>query len=160
MMKQAVKVIITVAVALVCCFVVIFSFGYFYYEQDMTGYQIGQMVPAELLDVQLKELGPAYQGYEQEGTSYYMLMVTMNNPANSQKEDYEVYFSYQDDAGRSFGKVVEVGETYPNDGSIVVPAGMTGVISRVLQIDDDCKSFTLKYRNYVTEEEQEIEITL
>ncbi|MDO4303493.1 MAG: hypothetical protein Q4D94_06210 [Bacillota bacterium] len=161
-MKQAIKVIITVAVALASCFVVLFSFGYFFYEQDNTRYEASEMAMAEILDVQLKELGKSYQGNSEEGTSYYMISVLAKNPGNSQKNDYELSFSYIDDEGYTYNKVMEMNRSnsYYNNGNGVLPAGMTGVINRVLQIDDDCKSFTLRYRSYVTEEEQEIEINL
>lgn len=161
-MKQAIKVIITVAVALVCCFVMLASIGYFIYQQDSTKYDVDNATMAVLGDVQVEELGKTYQGYSQEGAAYYLISISLENPGNAPKEDYSLYFSFLDDEGYSYNRVVEINQSgeYISSGNVVIPAGMTGVVNRVLRIDDDCKSFTIKYRSYITEQEQTVEVNL
>lgn len=149
-MKQAVRIILTIGVAMVSCFVMLISVGYYFVARDSRAYDINAMVLPEIRDVQIRSLGGQYQGKSSQGNSYYELSILLENPGNSLKEGYELYFSYEDENGDSYGHVIEVRDGLEglNSGINALPAGMTGVITKVVQVDDNCKRFTLVESNY------------
>lgn len=153
-MKQAVRIILTICVAMVSCFIMLISAGYYFVARDSEAYDVNAMMLPEIKDVQVRSLGEQYQGKSSEGDSYYELSILLENPGNTLKESYELYFSYEDENGDAYGQVREVRSKLDNldSGINVLPAGMTGVITKVVQVNDNCKRFTLVESNYLTDD--------
>ena len=70
------------------------------------------------------------------------------------KENYNLSVEYLDSAGETLDRVFDVKEgLYDTSSGInVLPAGETGVITRVVQVDNACKEFMLVTGSYRAKE--------
>lgn len=160
-MKQTVKIIMTTLFAMICCFVMLLGIGFHFSIRESVAYDVNSMVVPRIEDVQVENLGDSFQGRTGRGVSYYKLSILMENPGNSLKENYNISFEYMDSSGENMERIFEVkdGLYTTSSGINVLPAGETGVITRVVQVDNGCKEFMLVTR-YRTEEKQSFLVKL
>lgn len=161
-MKQTIKIIMTVLFAVICCFVILVSVWYVFSTRDSIAYDVNSMLVPQIKDVQVEAIGDSYQGKSEQGISYYKLSILLENPGNSMKENYDLYFDYRDRAGEYFGRVLEMRDGYNtlNSGINVLPADTEGVITKVVQVDDGCKEFMIVIGGYLTKEKQSFLVKL
>lgn len=153
-MKQTVKIIMTTLFAMICCFVMLAGIGFHFSMRRSAAYEVNSMVSPQIMDVQVENLGDSFQGKTGQGVSYYKLSILMENPGNSLKENYDIFFEYKDSTGEFFERILEVREGLYDmySGINVLPAGETGVITRVVQVDNACKEFMLVTGSYRAKE--------
>lgn len=162
-MKQAVKTIITVLVAIFCSFVCLIAFGFYLSETEYLEYGIEGRIDPEITAVQLTYLGESYEGNEKEGCSYYRLEIEVENNSNYGKEAYGLFFHYEADSTDSYYSIKEVEDNSPFrdwENSDYLPSGKNTTIYKVICIENECDEFDLIYSNYVTKNEQRVHLKL
>lgn len=161
-MKQAVKIIMTILFSLFCCFAMLIGAGYYFSSRESVSYDVQSMAVPQMIDVQAEELGDTYQGKTGQGVTYYKLLITMENTSNSMKESYDYFFDYRDKTGEYYGGVMEVRDgLYDGSSGInILPADTTGVITKVVQVNEGCTEFSLVINSYLAKEKQSFLVKL
>lgn len=161
-MNQTIKTIITVLVAVGSCFVCLLSAGIFISETDSLKYDIERLVNPVMTDARVNYLGESCEGRTEEGCSYYLLTVTLDNQYNYGREESGIYFVYDSYSGDQGGyRISEVSDDFLlnslNEG-YYYPAGKASVYRRILCIENGCREFDIIYSNYYTDEEQRLHV--
>lgn len=160
-MKQAVKIIMTILFSMFCCFVMLIGAVYYFSSRASVAYDVQSMAVPQIKDVQAQIIGDSYQGKTGQGGTYYKLLISMENASNSLKESYDYYFDYLDSAGE-YGRVIEMRDgLYDSSSGInILPADTTGVITKVVRVDNDCKEFSLVINSHLAKEKQNFLVKL
>ncbi|MDE7248531.1 MAG: hypothetical protein K2N82_01305 [Lachnospiraceae bacterium] len=164
-MKQAVKavkIVMTILFSVFCCFAMLLGGVYYFATKDSVAYDVKSMAMPQIKDVQAEVIGDTYQGEDREGTTYYKLFIVLENPSNSLQESNDYYFNYMDRTGEYNGGVWEMsnGHYDSNVGLNVLPADTTGVITKVVRVDNGCEDFLLVISNHLAKEKQSFLVKL
>lgn len=161
-MKQAVKIVMTVLFSVFCCFAMLLGVVYYFASRESAAYDVKSMAVPLIKDVQAEVIGDTYQGEAHEGTTYYKLFILLENQSNSLQESYDYYFDYMDTTGEYYGGVLEMrnGLYDSNAGLNALPADTTGVITKVVRVDNECKNFLLVINTHLAKEKQSFLVKL
>lgn len=161
-MKQAVKIVMTILFSVFCCFAMLLGVVYYFASRESAAYDVKAMSVPQIKDVQAEVIGDTYQGEAREGTTYYKLFILLENQSNSLQESYDYYFNYMDITGEYNGGAWEMsnGHYDSNAGLNILPADTTGVISKVVRVDNSCKEFLLVISNHLAKEKQSFLVKL
>lgn len=161
-MKQAVKIVMTILFSVFCCFAMLLGVVYYFASRESIAYDVKSMAVPQIKEVQAEVIGDTYQGEAREGTTYYKLFILLENQSNSLQESYDYYFEYMDTKGEYFGGVVEMrnGLYDSNSGLNTLPADTTGVITKVIRVDNGCKDFLLMISSHLAKEKQSFLVKL
>lgn len=155
-MNRIWKTIITVLAVAGSCFVCLISAAVYFMETGFLEYDINGMVEPEIVDAQITCLGDSFQGKTQEGYSYYLLTIEMNNETIVGWNDYGVYYSYEPPTSEDYYYVREVYDEdmyYSQGYGYYYPAGKKVMVQRVLCIKDGCQGFDLRFGSIYDEVE-------
>ena len=144
-MKQIIKTIITVFVALVCSFVCLIAAGVYMVEAEYTDYEVAYLVAPTIKNAQITYLGDSYNGKEKEDCSYYLLTVDLDNSTLGAWDEYSAYFSYDTASSGDYYYVNEAdlglseGQGYGD----YYPAGRQITVKKVLCVENGCTGFDI-----------------
>ena len=93
-MKQVIKIIITVLVSTVCCFISLMAIFICYQEIDFLDYTIADEHMPIILNVETEYIGKEFAGDFQDGYSYYKVFLTLENKSNFGKNGSEIQIHY------------------------------------------------------------------
>lgn len=164
-MKQAVKIVITVMVAICSGFVCLLAIGYYTGETSYLEYDIESLIEPVLLEAEVSDLPEEYViENREEGRNLYLLAVTFDNPSNCGLEGYQINLRYEaSDSGETYW-IREEGEnfsTYRNwENGYYLPAGKQTTFYAVVSVNDGCEKFDVIYYNYQTKSEQRVPVEL
>lgn len=162
-MNQVIKIIITIFVAVASVFTILLSFGMFLSQAEYLHYDLEYMIDPVLVDADIEYLGETYQGMEEEGSSYYLLTVSMDNQSNYGREDYGLSFRYSSDVEDEYFWIREVyidSDIQRTNSGRYLPAGKKSKIQRIICVEDGCKAFDVIFTNYRTDKEQKVHVEL
>lgn len=161
-MKQAVKIVMTILFSMLCCFTMLLGVVYYFASRESAAYDVKSMAVPQIKEVQAEVIGDTYQGEAHEGTTYYKLFILLENQSNSLQESYDYYFDYMDTTGEYYGGVLEMrnGLYDSNAGLNALPADTTGVITKVVRVDNECKNFLLVINTHLAKEKQSFLVKL
>lgn len=162
-MKQTGKTILTIFVVLICCFVCFLSFGYYLSKTKYLSYDSARLVDLVIKDVSAEELGKEYEGRSEEGKTYYMLEITIDNPSNCGRDGYSFYLTYDTYAYENYSIVdtIEDDISYRSwENGYYLPPGKESTVYEIICVDDACKKLDVIYRNYEIKKEQRVAVDL
>lgn len=145
-MKQIFKIMITVFVSLMSCLVMIACIYHGYNELKYLKYELQDMIYPQLVSAEAEYLGKSYHQEAKENASYYKIKIRMKNDSNYTKKCSNIYFRMQSAEDDTYYWITDITETsayYDNSGCL--PAGKEGVVSRIISVEDGCRSFYLIY---------------
>lgn len=149
-MKQAVKTIITVFVALFFCIAGLVGAILGYNKIQFLKYDAGSLTDPQITDIRITCLGETYQGDTQEEASYYQLAITLDNQSNYGKTSSTIHFYCNALPADSFYYIEVLSDigSFSYENANYLPAGKEGTIYKILLIEEGCKSFQIVMNNY------------
>lgn len=165
-MKQVIKIIITVLVATVCCFISLMAIFICYQEIDFLNYSLTNEYMPVILEVETEYIGKEYAGDSQDGYSYYRVYLTLENKSNYGKNGSEIQIKYDTNTytgnGEQIYNIIRASKDYfgKYDDTAYFPAGSVGTYCEVVCIEDGCKGFEIYLFNYENDENHGIIVDL
>lgn len=159
---KLVKTIITVFVTMVCVCVCLVAVAFFFVETDYSEYELTRMIPPVFHDVKAEYIGDSYEGKEEEGYSYYRLLIEVENPCNYGMANFYFYYEGSDpDSRYGIGEIRQENDTLLYDWEReFLPAGKMINISRIVRVQNECKEFDIIYTNWDLNGEQRVHVKL
>ena len=162
-MKKVINVFITVFLALFCCLVMLVSLGGYLGETNSLDYSKHKLVEPVLKEASVKEIGKEYNGLSEDGKTFYLLEVKVDNPSSAGIKGGYLYLRY-DSYVYGYLSGVETVESDINfnewDNHYYLMPGKESSILQVISVDDTCKKFDVVYYNYENENEQRLVVEL
>lgn len=155
-MKQTVKTIITVFVALFFCIAGLVGAILGYNKIQYLEYDAGNLTDPLISDIRITCLGESYQGDSREGVSYYQMAITLDNQSNYGKTSSNIYFYCNPLPADSFYYIEVLSDigSFSYENANYLPAGKEGTIYKILMIEDGCESFQIVMNHNNTDQTQ------
>lgn len=165
MIVKIIKNIITGFVVLICLFVCLAGGVYYTSERDSFSYELdGAIAIGSVKSADAYYIGDTYLGKEQEGRSYYEVVIVFENTGNYRLDNYGPELRFVE-SGPGYTDMPAMNSGYYMGNSAAnlrcVPAGKTGVLKRIIALQNDFENAKMIYTNEETNEELifDLEIT-
>lgn len=158
-MKNTLKTVLAVLIVAGCGFICFLSFGVYLVETDHMEYDAERMISPVLKEAQAEYLGNSYNGEKEEGYSYYRVSMIIENNSNFGIDEASLNIHFE--TGARYLRECE--ENRPFDTwkeGRYYPAGKEAKIYKIVRVEDGCNIIDAVYKNYETDAEQRVSVTL
>ena len=161
-MHNTLKTVLTVLVVATCGFIWLISFGVYLIETDYMEYDVERMVSPVLKEAQAEYLGDSYNGEKEEGYSYYRVSITIENNSNFgiDEASMNIHFETGDGSARYLRECEESSPFDTWKEGRYYPADREAKLYKIVRVEDGCNIIDAVYKNYETDAEQRVSITL
>lgn len=142
------KNILTIVLVGISNLIIFFSVIYAMASVDGARYDTQNNMAVTVLGVEAVLMGEDYECLYPEGGTHYMLRIKLENHEleSISPEDLNLNIESTDDEYRYFAQEYDSGNVYTKQKQIV-PAGKTGVVTRVIESFEDCKEIVVSLRS-------------
>lgn len=158
-MNQTVKTIITVIVSVISTLIALSGLYYAVSEMQYLEYDVMRMTNPEIRKVEASYLGEAWKGEPAEEGDFYLLTISLYNPANFGMESNSVYLWYKAD---DYIREVKTEESslFSYDNVEYIPPDKVATIYRIVHVPEGCEGFYVVQRNSNADTTQSFQVKL